>query len=93
VDVKSPTLLWLHWSPPIDINVNGIISYYTIQVQEKYTGKNWTFHSIGNVLRIGSLHSYYRYSCSVVARTFGNGPYSALIEARTMESGEFMLTL
>ncbi len=86
--VKSSTLMWLHWSPPPDIHMNGILTYYIIHVQEMYTGRNWTFHSIGTVLRLGSLHPHYNYSFSVLARTFGNGPSSQPSIATTLEDGK-----
>ena len=86
--VKSSSLLWLRWSPPPDIDINGIISYYNIISTETNTGKNWTFVAIDNVLRVGFLHPGYVYSFTVAARTFGNGPHSAPVNATMLEAGE-----
>ena len=44
--------------------------------------------AVGNVLRIGSLHPGYVYSFTIAARTFGNGPRSAPVNATTLEAGE-----
>lgn len=88
--VKSSTLLWLHWSPPPDIGINGIITYYIVIGTEVNTGRNWTFVAVGNVLRVGSLRPGYVYSFTVAARTFGNGPYSVPINVRTLEEGKHL---
>lgn len=53
------------------------------------------FVAVGStgILRVGSLHPDYVYSFAVTARTFGNGPYSAPVDARTLETGESCLML
>ena len=90
--VKSSSVLWLHWSPPPDIHINGIISYYNIIGTETRTGKNWTFVAVGLLLRVGSLLPDSKYSFTVAAWTFGNGPYSAPVNATTLEDGEHLST-
>ena len=91
--VKSSSVLWLHWSPPPppDIHINGIISYYNIISTETQTGKNWTFVAVGRLLRVGSLLPDSMYSFTVAAWTFGNGPYSAPVNATTLEDGRALV--
>lgn len=82
---KSSTVLSLHWLPPPSVHINGRLQYYLVNMTETDTGKKWSFHTVGGVLRLGSLHPHYRYSYAISARTIGNGPYSPLESVMTLE--------
>lgn len=86
---ESPSVISLHWLPPIRVHINGRLQYYIVNVTETNTGKKWTFIAVDTALRIGSLHPDYVYEYTLTARTIGNGPYSPVMTVRTEEDGNF----
>lgn len=70
----SSSLVMLFWSPPPPRDINGAIRYYTVEIIERHTGRQWTFFAVGTDLHVGSLHPYYYYDYNVSATTVGRGP-------------------
>ena len=52
------------------------------------TGQRWTFFSLGDGIRLGSLHPYFTYQCEVAAHTIGRGPFSDPFQLKTLETCE-----
>ena len=89
-DVQSSTFVVFTWLAPPHIDRNGIIQYYVVKVREIESGILWTFFAVDKDIRIGSLHPYYYYDCTIAAQTvIGTGPYSAAIRVQTEETGQF----
>ena len=82
-----------YWSPPPPLEINGVIRYYTAEVIERHTGRQWTFFAIDPDLHIGSLHPYYYYDFNVSATTVGPGPYSSIISILTDPERKLVNTL
>ena len=85
---QSPTVLFFTWSPPLPVDINGIILYYEVDLGEMETGQRWTFFVLGDDLRLGSLHPYFTYQCKVAAHTVGRGPFSDPFQLKTLETCE-----
>jgi receptor-type tyrosine-protein phosphatase Q len=80
---QSDTIIDLTWTAPPAIDINGVIRYYSILVEESETGRSWSFTHVEPEISVGSLHPYYNYKCQVAAYTVGLGPYSntSLVQA------------
>ena len=85
---QSPTVLSFTWLPPPPVDINGIILYYEVDLMEIETGQTWTFFSLGDDIRLGSLHPYFTYQCEVAAHTVGRGPFSDAFQLKTLETCE-----
>ena len=90
---RSSTLIDLSWQLPPAIDINGVIQYYSIVVQELETGRLWNFIHVEPEISIGSLHPYYNYQCHVAASTIGFGLYTDYIVIQTEEAGIFVMCL
>ena len=78
----------IQWSPPPEIDRNGVILYYQINVTETETGTEFTWTSSENNTTRDSLHPHYHYECRVAASTVvGIGPYSAVETVQTLPAG------
>ena len=76
------------WSPPPPLDVNGAIHYYTVEMVERYTSRQWTFIAVDTNLHVGSLHPYYYYDFNVSATTIGVGPFSTRYSVLTLPEGK-----
>ena len=87
---ESPTVIVLTWSPPPPADINGVLLYYEIQVEEMETGQDFTLStlSLEEQLRVESLHPYYNYLCQIAAYTTEQGTFSDEIRVQTLEVGE-----
>ena len=85
---QSTAVLFFTWSPPPPVDINGIILYYEVDLEEMETGQRWTFIALGADLRLGSLHPYFTYRCKVAAHTIGRGPFSDPFQLKTLETCE-----
>ena len=83
---ESPTVISFTWLPPPPVDINGILLYYEANLTEIETGQRWRFYSLGDDLRLGSLHSYFTYQCEVAAHTVGRGPFSDPFRIKTLET-------
>ena len=89
-EALNSTSLLLTWDPPGYHDQNGVITSFTVTMQEVTTSRLDThqlqtenFHQL-----ISSLHPYYQYSFRVAANTsVGMGPFSPPISVRTQEDG------
>ena len=78
------------WLELPDIDKNGIILYYEIQVVEYETGILWTYFTVTRDINIASLHPYYNYIGTVAAHTIvGSGPFSSAVSVQTDQAGLF----
>ena len=84
----GPTIIGLTWSPPPAMDINGIIDYYVVEVNEIHTGRSWKFQATVNDINISSLHPYYIYECQVAAFTFVQGPFTSPLQVVTGEDGK-----
>ncbi len=85
----SSSVVMLVWSPPPPIEINGVITHYTVNVVERHTGRQWTFVVIDNTLHVGGLHPHHYYDCIVSAVTIGNGPFSDVLSVITETEGKY----
>ena len=85
---QSDTIIYLTWTSPPAIDVNGVIQYYSILAEETETGRSWSFTHVEPEISIGSLHPYYIYECKVAAFTVALGPYSNTTSVQTNEAGK-----
>ena len=84
----SPSTITLEWDPPSDVNINGEIEYYVVEVEEVYTGRMWTFHAVHVHINIASLHAFYVYECRVAAFTIAQGPFTSYYNVYSGEKGK-----
>ncbi len=92
----GPTAISLSWQPPAPEGQNGIITSYTLLINELLTDTNITYQRDGSHTEvvITGLHPYYDYSCAVAAQTSaGLGPFGSPFTVRTHQDGEFFLYL
>ena len=82
------TIISLIWSPPPTMDINGIIDYYVVEVNEIHTGRSWTFQATDPHINISSLHPYYIYECQVAAFTFVQGPFTPPLQVVSGEDGK-----
>jgi receptor-type tyrosine-protein phosphatase Q len=82
----SSTLVTFEWSPPPTREVNGFVRYYTVQLRERQSGREWDFIAVDSHINIGSLHPYYHYDFTVAAYTIGRGPFSNVYTVLTDEN-------
>ena len=86
---QSSTAIFLSWSTPPAIDINGVIRYYTVQLDEVWTGRTLTFHPISPNISIRGLHPYYVYHCRVAAYTVALGPFTYNLQIVTGEDGKY----
>lgn len=84
---QSPSVITLEWDPPPEIDINGEIEYYVVEVEEVYTGRTWTFHAVDVHINVASLHAYYVYKCRVAAFTIEQGPFTSYYNVYSGEKG------
>ena len=86
-NAQSPSVITLEWDPPPEVDINGDIEYYVVEVEEVYTGRMWTFHAVDVHINVGSLHAYYVYKCRIAAFTIGQGPFTNYYNVYSGEKG------
>ena len=82
----TSTLLRLTWSPPPAEDINGVITFYLVEVTEVISGTRWIFHAVQTSINVGPLHPYYNYQCRVTAFTIGAGPFTSFFYVTTGET-------
>ena len=85
---QSSTAIFLSWMLPPAIDINGVIQYYTVELDEVWTGRTLTFHPISPNISIRALHPYYIYQCRVAAYTVALGPFTSNLQIITGEDGK-----
>ena len=86
--VLGPTSIRLRWNPPPEEHHNGVVRSYRVNVTEVETGRKLRYSTESTEIVIRNLHPFYLYNCTVTAVTVDEGPYSAIIGARTEEAGK-----
>jgi len=84
--VLGPTSIRLRWNSPPEEHHNGVIRSYRVNVTEVETGRMLRYSTESTEIVIRNLHPFYLYNCTVTAVTVDEGPYSAVIGARTEEA-------
>ena len=87
ITAVTATEITVSWSEPLDINKNGIIRNYDVQLLELETGSLTNVSTSNTGITLTSLHPYYQYEVSVAAVTTERGPFSAAVSATTDEAG------
>ena len=88
---QSSTAIFLSWSPPPAIDINGVINYYTVELDEVWTGRSLEFHPTSMNISITALHPYYVYQCRVAAFTVALGPFTSNLQIVTGEDGLYVV--
>lgn len=92
-EAVTSTTITLEWDPPPDIDINGEIEFYVVEVEEVYTEREWTFHAVDDFINIGSLIAYNPYRCKIAAYTIELGPYTDYFVVYSGEVGKLIKTL
>ena len=87
----SSSSLLLTWQPPLDDQLNGILTSYIVNVTETETGNQFQIVTDGTSYVLHNLHPFYRYTVIVAAVTIGKGPFSAILSLQMPQDGMIML--
>ena len=68
------TSVTLSWSPPPEVQLNGVLRHYVLTVQELDSGRNVTLTSISSTIVLSDLHPFYTYAIAVCPVTIDIGP-------------------
>lgn len=87
----SSTSISLHWVPPPDHLINGVLRYYHVLISDPAQAIEYDSLVDGEVLEVfvDNLHPNLLYDCSVTAVTVDDGPSSSL-QILTLEDGELI---
>ncbi len=91
--VTGPTSLNVSWEPPVEKNINGILTNYTIEyyiTEEENSTHDIIVASSGTfTILLENLNNFTVYNVSVSANTvIGRGPITEMTQ-RTAENGAF----
>ena len=91
--VTGPTSLNVSWEPPVEMNINGILTNYTIEyyiTEEENSTHDIIVASSGTFTILQeNLNNFTVYNVSVSANTvIGRGPITEMTQ-RTDENGAF----
>ncbi len=91
--VTGPTSLNVSWEPPVEMNINGILTIYTIEYyiaeEENSTHDIIVASSATFTILLENLNNFTVYNVSVSANTvIGRGPITEMTQ-RTDENGAF----
>jgi hypothetical protein len=78
------------WSPPIAIDINGVVDFYLVEVFEVFTGRRFTLHAVELHIIAGPLNAGYAYRCRVSAFTVGQGPFTNYFIVYSQELGRYI---
>ena len=79
VNFISSTAVSLKWNPLDEDGLNGILQYYTIELDNIETGQVVLLATVHTTIDINSLHPYYNYVCRVAAVTVSSGPEANIV--------------
>ena len=83
----TSTSFTLTWLPPIEDDVNGIITGYIVSVIVNETQESLVYNTTTTNLTISQLHPFYIHHCSVSCVTIASGPYSIPTDVQTLQDG------
>ena len=81
------TYVLLHWSPPVEIDHNGVIQHYKVHLKSEQLNVNLTTNGPVTDMLIDFLQPNTEYLCSVAAVTLSPGPPSVAINFITDTAG------
>ena len=87
VSTVTPVGFILSWEHPPEVDHNGIIRHFIVNITEENTGIEFQLVTVSNDAVVNFLHPFYNYSCTVAAVTVSVGPYSPPIPVTTLSSG------
>ena len=85
-EAENATEVVFTWQPPPPVDINGVLLYYDVIVEELETGQIHQISAPIPELRMNSLHPYYTYECKVAAFTVGLGPFSSPFSVQTLQT-------
>ena len=87
VEASDSRSINVTWDPPPADAINGIISYYVVNVTVQNTKERFHYTVTDTELKLGNLHPYYTYTVVVAAFTVAKGPFSAEFSIITPQDG------
>ena len=84
----TSTSFVLSWIPPVDEDVNGEITGYTVSVIVGDTQESFEYNTTETNITLNQLHPFYTHHCSVTCITIASGPYSNPIDVQTLQDGK-----
>ena len=88
-EALSSSSLLLTWQPPLDNQLNGILTGYVVNVTETETGDQYQISTDAAQYTFEGLHPFYRYTFIVAALTIGPGPFSGIFHLQMPQDGMF----
>ena len=89
--ILESTKVQLIWNELPFAEQNGMITSYDVIVYDTRSEQESTYTTANASLTLTSLSPFTTYRCKVAARTsVGLGPYTAEIEFKTEEDGEYL---
>lgn len=89
--VLNSTSIQVVWGPPLEVDQNGVITNYSINISNLESGNSNTLSvsSLTHRTVFHQLHPYTTYGIAVAAEnSAGVGPFTSVMYARTSEDGE-----
>ena len=86
-EALSSSSLLLTWQPPLDDQLNGILTGYVVNVTETETGNQYQISTDAAQYTFEGLHPFYQYMFIVAALTVGQGPFSEIFPLRMPQDG------
>ena len=83
----TSTSFVLSWLPPVEEDINGIVTGYIINMTVDETQESFTLNATTTNITIANLHPFYTHSCIITCVTVAEGPYSDSIEVQTLQAG------
>ena len=83
----SSTRFTITWLPPLEDDVNGIITGYTVLIYEVDTNTTNIYNTTYANITLSSLHPFYSYQCYVAGSTVAAGPFSDPVIIKTLQTG------
>ena len=77
----------LSWIPPIEDDINGVVTGYIVSVLVQETQVTFTLNTSTTNVSLTQLHPYYTHHCSVTCITVTEGPYSDIVSIKTLPDG------
>lgn len=90
---SSSTSVTLSWSPPPEVQLNGVLRHYVLFVQELESGRNVTLMSTDSLIILSDLHPFYSYAIAVCPVTVDTGPCANFEPIQLPQDGKICLIL
>ena len=90
---SSSTSVMLSWSPPPEVQLNGVLRHYVLIVQELDSGRNVTLTSTDSLIILSDLHPFYSYVIAVCPVTVDTGPCANFEPIQLPQDGKLCFIL